>query len=430
MKNKSLPMILSPKLRLAALGLTLIGACDDASDHAERSDELQGTESPEYSFADEISPTDIEPERIGTEKGFTLAGADEVPVDSVVRRGPLTLRYQGAHEYVAPKEAIVLDESGVQEGPDAPASLAARRFSGIRLIDSKGREWKVEDFDEREVHALGDVYREHMSEIRELGTPGAHTNWGDVDDFAASITPQAASNWTVFECTKEDDGFDSSKWRYNNGTHEDLDAMNVSQKHPLLDMNNTGFNGTAVLIDNELALTAGHVANALVSGDQLCRITSTGTQCRSVDEVLVSGDGGGNDDWGLVKFTSPFTGDWNFMLSDDSDSRIKDFTPRIAAFPTLERGREAICGASSLLEGERNKGTYHSLKTKEARLNITAGGGSSGAPYYFYSNGEYWIFGIHSYRGRTWGDRYSAGPKVPYWIDEIVAGASALGVDL
>jgi V8-like Glu-specific endopeptidase len=359
------------------------------------------------------------PQRIYDGEGFTLSTAQRPPEQRVRTQGPLTLRYVGPHRYVRPVEDVVevIDESAEVEVETAP---------DIRLIDEQGHEWALSGFESEQAQALAAEHRAGLDELRALAAEDGHTNRGDVDDLAASPRPQQSPNWTEFYC-----GF-SDKWRYDNGTMTDLDAVNDTQRRPILDTDNTGFNGTAVLVAENLALTAGHVANALVVGDSLCRRYGVaGTECRTVSSTIVSGNGGGDDDWGLVKFSTSFTGGWTYQLSDHTDGHINNFTPRIAAYPTLRMNEEAICGTSSLLEGERNEGDFHALLQKEARVDLTAGGGSSGAPYYFYENGEYWIFGVHSGRATTpLGNRYARGPKVPYWLFSITLSALALGVVL
>lgn len=390
-----------------------MAACDPGA-------EFEDIEEPEAAGRADVVISEL-PERVYHDSAFTLAGADVPPERSVIERGPLTLRYVGAHRYVVPTEGGI--EPVVEDATDTLTAKAGPELDGLKLIDAQGREWAVEGFDGAQVGGLARGYRDGLAEVRDLAAQDGHTNYGDVDDLVSGAGPVLAPTWSEFDC-----GW-STKWRFNNGSHFNLETLNNSQRRPILDF--SPFSGTAVLIDNELAITAGHAANGVAAGDTLCRrFGDTGQQCRTVEETIVAGTSG-NDDWGLIKFSTPFTGSWTYRLSDHKDGKINDYTPRIAAYPTIHRGEEATCGSSNFLEGERNLGTFHALKSRQARLNITAGGGSSGAPYYFYSSGDYWIFGIHSGRAKnTVGNRYAHGPKVPYWLDEIVASASTLGVSL
>lgn len=404
----------SPRLAVAAALLLSLGTsgCDEPeAAFAEQTLADESLDAPEAFTA---------PTRIEDGDGFILSTALVPPEQRVRAVGPATLTYVGPHRYVIPTDELV--EEPAAEAAEVPAKPA----HDIRLIDEQGHEWSISGFDSEAARAYADAYRAGLGELRELAAHDGHTNRGDVDDLAAPRDPQAASNWTEFDC-----GF-STKWRFDNGSMTDLDAVNDSQRRPVIDTNGTGFNGTAVLITDDLALTAGHVASALVAGDSMCRRFGTsGTECRDVSLLVVSGNGGGNDDWGLIRFESSFTGGWNFNLSDHTDGQINDHTPRIAAYPTLRMNEEASCGTSALLEGERNLGNYHSLLSLEARVDLTAGGGSSGAPYYLYEDGEYWVFGVHSYRSQTTlGNRYAAGPKVPGWLPEIVFSALTVGVVL
>jgi|GEM_PF-2089828 len=414
--NANLPTPFRRPLQCLLIAGLALAACDPGED----TEDVEYTEDIEESERAEVIGAEP-PARLYDGDAFMLEGADVSPERVVIERGPLTLRYVGAHRYVVPDGDA--SAPSAEEAADTLAIDSGPELSGLRLIDADGREWAVDGFDAREVEALGRAYREGLTEVRDLAASDGHTNYGDVDDLVAGGDAVLAPTWTEYDC-----GW-STKWRFNNGSHFNLETMNNSQRRPILDF--SPFSGTAVLIDDELALTAGHAANGVAAGDTLCRrYGDTGQQCRTVEETIVAGTSG-DSDWGLIKFSSPFTGSWNYRLSDDRDGKINDYTPRIAAYPTIHRGEEASCGSSSFLEGERNLGTFHALRRKQARLNITAGGGSSGAPYYFYSSGDYWIFGIHSGRAKnTVGNRYAHGPKVPYWLDEIVASASTLGVSL
>ncbi|MCH9686126.1 MAG: hypothetical protein K0V04_32135, partial [Deltaproteobacteria bacterium] len=371
-------------VRRAAVALLLLGvaACDQGDDDAEPGDGL----------AEEVVVA--APTRIYQGEGFTLASAQTAPAQRLRTVGPVTLEYIGPHVYVTPEDDLVElvdeDDAAVTAQPQGDSAIDV---ANVRLIDAQGHEWAMTGIDAAQTDALVQSYQEGVAQMRSVAAHDGHTNFGDVDDLAAPTKPQLLPNWTEFDC-----GF-STKWRFNNGSNDALDGLNVSQRRPILDTNGTGFSGTAVLVAGNLALTAGHVASALVVGDSMCRRFGTSsTQCRNVDSVVVSGDGGGNDDWGLIKFSASFTGGLVYNLSSESDGQINNHTPRIAAYPTLVRGEEAICGTSALLEGERNLGNYHALLQREARVDLTAGGGSSGAPYYYYDNGDYWIFGIHSGR--------------------------------
>lgn len=386
----------------------------------------QDDESPDEGLADDSAAVVAAPARISEGEGFILSTAQTPPAQLVRTEGPVTLEYVGPHVYIVPDtdrvELVGEDEPEQQWREDGPSV----HLDGVRLIDSQGHEWAMTGFDAQQAEQLVRAYDDGIEQMRSIAADDGHTNWGDVDDLASPTPPQMLPNWTEFDC-----GF-STKWRFNNGSNGELDGLNISQRRPILDTNGTGFSGTAVLVADNLALTAGHVASALVVGDSLCRRFSTsGTQCRNVDSVVVSGDGGGNDDWGLIKFSSSFTGGLVYSLSNDSDGQINNHTPRIAAYPTLVRGGEASCTASSLLEGERNLGNYHSLLQREARVDLTAGGGSSGAPYYYFDSGEYQIFGIHSQRRKTTlGNRYARGPKIPFWLPTILVSSISLGVVL
>jgi len=393
------------------LALTPIG-CDQSEDPVD--DETSA------SLTEAEPEAEAVPARIPDGDGFVLETALDPPERLVQTRGEFTLSYVGPHRYVTPDEDIVeWEESPDSEESDGPSP-------GIRLVDEQGHEWSLSGLDREAAAELTRTYREGRDEIRALAATDGHTNLGDIDDLAGGATHARAANWTEFTCGS------STKWRFNNGTNSDLEGMNSSQRRPILDTNGTGFSGTAVLVANNLALTAGHVASALVVGDSMCRRYSTSsTQCRSVSQLAISGDGGGNDDWGLIKFSSSFTGNWTYQLSDHPDGQINNHTPRIAAYPSIRWNEEPSCGFSSLLEGERNLGNYHALLNREARVDLTAGGGSSGAPYYFYEDGEYWIFGVHSGRRKTTlGNRYARGPKVPFWLPQILGAASVMGVSL
>ena len=402
----------TPRVRRVLALALMVSACDANDD----SGEVVGLEDEDDEAADLRAP-----ERIARDGGFVLATALTPPAERSRTTGPLTLRYRGAHVYVKPVDGE-FDLDDVVEGEAAEFAPL-----DVRLVDENGHEWALEGFDRDESRALAAAYRATRGDTLVVQRSGV-TPSDDIDDLAGDRRPMASANWTEFDCEFSD------KWRYDNGTMSDLEGMSDSQRRPILDMNGTGFSGTAVLIADNLALTAGHVSSALVVGDSLCRRYGTsGTECRTVAQTVVSGNGGGDDDWGLVKFSTSFTGGWNYVLSTGDDDFINDHTPRVAGYPTLRMNEESICGTSSLLEGERNLGDYHSLLQREARLDITAGGGTSGAPYYFFNEGasDYRIFGVHSGRATTTlGNRYARGPKVPYWYPIIVTSAAALGVAL
>lgn len=381
---------------------------------------MDALEDPDDAPPTELAPTPA-PTRVHRDGGFVLATAETPPSETTRVVGPLTLRYQGPHHYVIPVEGEFDDFEA--EAIDEPEPL------DVRMIDAQGHEWAIEGLDGEEAAAMGEDYRARIDDFDVLALEDGQTQWGEFDDLALDSPAVGLSKWTEFNCGS------SSKSRFNFGTMSDLESMNTSQRRPILDTFNTGFSGTAVMIADDLALTAGHVASALVTGDQLCRRFSTSsTQCRSVESTVVSGNGGGGDDWGLIKFTSGFTGGLVYKLATGSDSFIASQTPRVAGYPVLRMNEESACGTSALLEGERNIGSFKwATHPVEVWLDITAGGGTSGAPYYFFNSthGDYRVFGVHSQRlFDSGGDRFALGPKIPFWYPAIVASAAALGVTL
>ena len=396
----------SPRLALLALTVAspLIG-CDDL-------DTADGETA--VVLSEEVA---VPARRIHDDGGFILASAATPPEVTVRRAGPFTLRYVGPHHYVIPQEDVTIGEPELLDDAELQP----------RLVDGDGHEWMVVERDVAEVRRLGNAYRAALTEIRELAAPDGHTSWGDLDDLSDGSSPQAAAPaWTEFHCG------DAEKLRYNPGTQVDLDSVNNSQRRPIIDTWGVGWSGTAVLIADDLALTAGHVATALAEDDLMCqRAGTSGMNCAPVEATMFNATESGPDDWGLVKFKASFPGDWAFRLSDHTNNQINDHTPRLAGYPAIVLGEEASCGMSSALEGERNLGDLQARKKKHVRVDITAGHGSSGGPFYFYENGEYWIFGIITGPGQNWvGDRFMLGPKVPFWLDDIVAEADALGVNL
>lgn len=370
----------------------------------------------------------VAPELIATRAGTLMLASAQVPPARTIRTaGSLTLEYVGPHEFPAASEGDLelstegLDVSDEDEDLEDPAGF---RIGTATFVDSSGHEWRVIDSDDDAVATAAQEYRDAHGHD---ATPndGGQTSAGDWDVFRDSGAGGARATWTVYDCSGV-----SVKWVYNPGSQSDLAGMNETQRMPILD-DNPG-RATSVLVAPNLALTAGHAAAGAIPGNQHCRKNANGsTTCRTISETFYEDDAGGNDDWGLIKFASSFpTPQYVYDLSVATDNTINNYTPRLAGYPTLRMGEEASCGTSALLEGERNLGTIHGLLQKEARLNITCGGGASGAPYYFFGNTNYEIFGIHSYRGNVLGNKFCGGPKVPYWVDDIVAAADALGVNL
>lgn len=355
---------------------------------------------------------------------FVLSTGHEAPDVLIRQSGPFLLEYVGAHRFVLPP----LGETwpAESEGPAAPDEEFDPDPQGLDmsagiLIDPLGREWKVIDADESLMAESVEEYEAFHLPTAIPGDPTL-TVYGDRD--IASESDLYRATWTVWTCSQ------ATKWEYNPGTSIDLDSLtssNPSQRMPILEFNLI-FSGTAVLIEPDLALTVGHAANGTAPGDELCaRSGTSSSECVVVESVFVSGNGSGNDDWGLIRFTDSFSVGYEYVLSNASDGTINNFDPRLAGYPTLLRNQESTCTSSWFLEGERNTGTYHALTNTEARLNITAGGGASGAPYYYFNNGAYRIFGVHSYRGtNALGNKYCGGPKIPYWYDDIIAAANAL----
>ncbi|MEM6926340.1 MAG: trypsin-like serine protease [Myxococcota bacterium] len=385
---------------------------------------------PLWGCADTIG--EVAPDRVYSDDGttFVLATALTPPDALVFQEGPITWEYVGPREFPSSQDLVdvveLVDEDDPTEGlSDEPAQFRLE-VDTARRTDELGHEWRIVDVDEEIARALFDDYVQ-----RTAGDGGFHPEPGPEIRGDGGFR----SNWTEYDCTTNP-LFPTTKWVFNNGTSCDLHSSSCAsqgQRGAIVDFTI----GSGVMVHDRMALTAGHVAAVLVTGTSTgCTMTTNSTAsstCGTVTDITINSAVGGNADWALVEFVSNVGNTSTYDLSTGSDNFINDHDPRVAGFPAIERNREATCGGSSFLEGERNIGNYHALKNKEARVDLTAGSGTSGAPYYFWNSGasRYKVFGVHSGRAKTTlGNRYARGPKVPYWVSTMVSDAAGMGITL
>ncbi|MEO0600611.1 MAG: hypothetical protein AAF211_04190 [Myxococcota bacterium] len=385
---------------------------------------------PLWGCADAIE--EVDPDRVYGEDGttFVLATALTPPDALVFQEGPITWEYVGPREFPSSREVVdVVLEEDREPAPDELSDQPAQfrlEVDTARRTDELGHEWRIIDVDEEMARALFDDYVR-----RTAGDGGFHPEPGPEIQGDGGFR----ANWTEYDCTTNP-LFPNTKWVFNNGTSCDLHSSSCAsqgQRGAIVDF---GI-GSGVMVHNRMALTAGHVAVALVTGTSTgCTMTTNSTgsgTCGTVSDITINSSAVGNADWGLVEFGANVGNTSTYDLATGSDNFINNHDPRVAGFPGIERARESTCGGSSFLEGERNVGNYHALLNREARVDLTAGSGTSGAPYYFWNSGasRYKIFGVHSARNKnSVGNRYALGPKVPFWASTIVSDAAGMGISL
>lgn len=245
---------------------------------------------------------------------------------------------------------------------------------------------------------------------------------------AASTSSTAATrslDYDIYDCSG------NTKWVYKDGTQVDLGSVHVSEHRPVLEATNDKASG--ILLAPNLVLAAGH--QGIGTGDNFCVWLSTtpSWDCAGISDSFQNGSSGFDEDWELFLLDDDLATSYHFTLSSLSDSAMQTKTPRLAGYPSLPLGEEEDCLGNDFLQGERNTGDWQAVWARHIRVDITAGSGHSGGPYYYYpgSGTAYYLLGVHHGRDRTrLGNRYAGGPKVPYWREDIISAAAALGVEL